>query len=374
MRPSRTIASLATLAAGAALVATQTGPATAVVEDDVTEVTSDLAGPLQFAVNGNGRAFVAQSFGPGTITKVTPSGQKSDVVTDLAGSITGVGLRRGAIAYTFVGGSAPDTVEEGDVTAQRGGVESSDILLKLQDRRGNQRVLGDLGQAEESMNPDGFQAYGWLGYRQSCGEDPPEGHEPRGGIVENNPYAVAAAPGGGWYVADAAANVIWKVKRGNVTPVTVLKPRVIHVTEELATEYELDPCTIGTRYNLEAVPTDIEVAPSGRLFVSLLPGEGNADGTPAMEGLGSVVKVNPATGNVNEVATGFTGATNIALAGKRIFVNELYIGQISVFNRSTRQTRAIASTVDPVAIDLRDGKLWVTYDAFGNGRLGIVNR
>ena len=224
------------------------------------------------------------------------------------------------------------------------------------------------------MNPDGFQAYGWLGYRQSCGEDPPEGHEPRGGIVENNPYAVAPAPGGGWYVADAAANVIWKVEGGEVTPVTVFKPRVIHITEEMATEYELDPCTIGTRYNLEPVPTDVEVAPGGQLFVSLLPGEGNADGTPAMEGLGAVVRVNPNNGVTREVATGFTGATNLALAGDRIFVSELYVDQVSVHNRRTGQTRPVASIPGQVGLEWKDGDLWSTYDAFGDGALGIVNR
>lgn len=356
-------------------MATQTPAASARgVVNDVTPVATDFAGPLQFAVNGNGRAFVAQSFGPGTITKVTPSGSRTDVVEDSAGSITGVGLRRGTIAYTFAGGPMVEsTPAEGDV-ARQGGVASSNILLKLQDRQGDQRVLGDLGLAEESMNPDGFQAYGWLGYRQACGEDPPEGHEPRGGIVENNPYAVAAAPGGGWYVADAAANVIWKVKGGEVTPVTVFKPRVIHITEELANDYELDPCTVGTRYNLEPVPTDVEVAPDGQLFVSLLPGEGNADGTPPMEGLGAVVRVNPNNGVTREVATGFTGATNLALAGRRIFVSELYIDQVSVHNRSTGQTRPVASIPGQVGLEWRDGDLWSTYDAFGSGALGIVNR
>ena len=69
MRRSRIIASLATLALGAGLVATQSAPASAIPANDVTEVATGFAGPLQFAINGKGRPFVAESFGPGTITR-----------------------------------------------------------------------------------------------------------------------------------------------------------------------------------------------------------------------------------------------------------------------------------------------------------------
>ena len=160
------------------------------------------------------------------------------------------------------------------------------------------------------MNPDGFQAYGWLGYRQACGEAPSEVHQVRGGDVASDPYAVAAAPGGGWYVADRSANAIWKVEGGTVTPVAVFKPRVITVTQEMVKRVPLGPVRVGTRYNLPASPSDVEVAPSGRLFVSLDPGYGGVqDGDsfgPVSGGLAAVVKVNPANSFAGGVLGGLT--------------------------------------------------------------------
>ena len=313
---------------------------------DVAPVASGLNGPLQFALSRSGRPYVAEAYGPGTITKVTAAGAKVTAVED-PGTLIGVALRRGTIAYTWASGG--------------------ERLLKVQRRGGAQRVIGDIGAAEESMNPDGFQAYGWLGYRQACGEAPSEVHQVRGGGVASDPYAVAAAPGGGWYVADRSANAIWKVEGGQVTPVAVFKPRVITVTQEMVDGYHWDPCRVGTRYNLPASPSDVEVAPSGRLFVSLDPGYGGVqDGDsfgPVSGGLAAVVKVNPANGFTSEVLGGLTTASNVALTGDRVYVGSEGFGHQAVIelDRSTGQTAEVASVDHVLGLEWKDGDLWATH-------------
>jgi hypothetical protein len=75
------------------------------------------------------------------------------------------------------------------------------------------------------------------------------------------------------------------------------------------------------------VPTDVEVWSSGQLVVSLLPG-GPED--PSLGARGSVYRVTTASGHSTRLATGFLGATNVAIGpGRRIYVAELFSGQIS---------------------------------------------
>lgn len=353
------------ITAAAAAAALSVGPAATAgsLSDPVAE---GLTNPLQFSFDANGRPLVAQAFGPGRVTKVTKAGDLVDVVTD-DGSITGVATRGRSIAYTLAAGLPPDVAA--DSASLEGGVEGS-TLLKVQDRHGVKRVVADLGRAEANRNPDAHQVYGWLDYKQSCGTDAGD-HAPRGGIVESNPYAVAAAPGGGWYVADAATNAIWKAKAGKLRVVTVLKPRTTTVTQEMIDDQGLDQCTLGTRYNFEPVPTDVEVAPDGRLFVSLLPGEGNAEGAPMAPGMGAVVRVNPVTGRTQSVANGFDSATNLALAKDRVYVAELFAGQVSQVNTRTGAVRPIVYMGGPAALERRAGTLYVT--SFFDGTLSILD-
>ena len=243
VRRSRTIASLAALAAATAVVATQSTTASAIGVDDVTPVATGFAGPLQFAVNANNRAFVAQSFGPGTITKVTPSGDQTDVVERLQPARSPVSRCGGATSPT-PSPAAPWSAAAPRRTTSPGRVvwRAPTSCSSCRTRQGDQRVLGDLGEAEESMNPDGFQAYGSLGVppvvRRGSAGGP---RAPRRHRREQPVRRGCPRPGGGWYVADAAANVIWKVEVGDVTPVTVFKPRVIHITEEMADRVRARP-------------------------------------------------------------------------------------------------------------------------------------
>ena len=362
MKRSHALVGMTAAAAAAALAV---GPAATAgsVSDPIAE---GLSSPLQFSFDSEGRPLVAQAFG-GSVARVTASGDLVDVVQD-DGNITGVATRGSTIAYTLAGGLPPDVVSA-EPTLQ-GGVEGFTVL-KVQDRRGAQRVVADLGRAEANRNPDAHQVYGWLDYPEHCDTAPPSGHTPRGGIVESNPYAVAAAPGGGWYVADAATNAIWKAKGGKLRVVSVLKPRTVTVTEDMVLDQGLDECSAGTRYNFEPVPTDVEVAPDGSLYVSLLPGEGNAEQAPMGQGMGAVVKVNPATGRTRTVATGFDSATNLALAKDRIYVAELFAGEVSQINTRTGAVKPVAYMPGPAALERHDGTLYVT--SLFTGSLSILD-
>jgi len=70
------------------------------------------------------------------------------------------------------------------------------------------------------------------------------------------------------------------------------------------------------------VPTDVEVGANGYLYVSTL------SGSPVNGS--SVYRVNPRNGHVKLLATGFASATNLALFKGKIYVTELFGGQISV--------------------------------------------
>jgi len=193
-------------------------------------------------------------------------------------------------------------------------------------------VTADLHAFEATHNPDKVNAYGVKNPSpcvraglESGPQAPPASYT---GQVDSNPYAVADA-GSGWYVADAGGNDIVKVdRRGKVSLVAVLPPQPSVITAELAASLSAPSCVVGVSYAFEPVPTDVERGPDGMLYVSTLPGgaEGPASGTR-----GSVYRVNPRTGAVQQIATGFAGANNVAVDDHgRIYVAEFFGGRISV--------------------------------------------
>ena len=84
---------------------------------------------------------------------------------------------------------------------------------------------------------------------------------------------------------------------------------------------------------------------------------------------GAVVATSPVPAQIDHLEDVWRGLT-----GDRVFVSELYIGQVSVHNLATGRTRPVASIADQVGLEWKDGDLWSTYDAFGEGAIGIVQR
>jgi hypothetical protein len=148
------------------------------------------------------------------------------------------------------------------------------------------------------------------------------------GLVDSHAYSVASYKNK-WVVADAGGNdLLWVTNRGKISTLAVLPSQPLKITKEIAAPQQLPDCVVGVTYKFEAVPTDVEVGRDGYLYVTTLPG-GPED--PSLGARGKVYRVNPHNGHVKLVATGFLGATNLAV-GKhgKIFVAELFGGQISV--------------------------------------------
>ena len=108
-------------------------------------------------------------------------------------------------------------------------------------------------------------------------------------------------------------------------------------------------------YNFEPVPTDVERGQHGKLWVSTLPG-GPED--PSLGARGSVYTVNPWKHSAPRMATGFLGATDLALGQDgAVYVAELFGGQgheaEARANLHGRHDRPTALDRDPGRIALR---------------------
>jgi hypothetical protein len=175
------------------------------------------------------------------------------------------------------------------------------------------------------------------------------------GQVDSHGYSVTSF-GHEWVVADASANALLKVdNRGHVRTLAVLPPQPTEITAEMAEALGLPSCVAGVTYSFEPVPTDVEVGKDGFLYVTTLPG---GPESPVLGARGKVWRVNPYTGAAKVIATGFLGATNLAI-GKhgQIYVAELFAGQISVVRNGHPQPYLALPGV--VAVETsRSGALW----------------
>ncbi len=319
-----------------------------------------LVTPLQIDVSGDS-VYVSQAFA-GTITRIDADGSRRDVVQEKFqgfGDVAGVlADPDGSVVYTITSfGEEP--------VAQ----------LKRAMPNGDKEVIADLWNHERTTNPDGARTYGLGGLSDECAAQVPEdipGVRGYKGILESHPYALAEAPDGGWYVADAAANAVLKVMPGGeVSTVYVPRPQPITVTAEIAAGIGLPACVTGHDYRFESVPTDVEVSRKGRLFISLLPGGPHG---PELGARGKVVRFNPETGEDRTILIRLAGGTNLALAPhRRIFATETFGGQIIKANRRTGEVLRTYRMKLPAAVEYADGKLYVTKTVFGNGRVVVMH-
>jgi hypothetical protein len=314
-------------------------------------IVDGLAGPLQFEVGRDGKVLVGQSFS-GTVSTVDRNGALTDLFND-----PGVdGVSAGAFGTVIYTHTDPDTG-----TAD----------LRLRTRSGGTKIIKSLSGYEGQKNPDGRQLYGIQGLSPECAAQiPPDvGILPYRGIVESHPYAVTPTLFG-WFVADAAANdIVYVSWLGFTKTVAVLPPQApVIVTPELAAANEAPPCVVGGSYITEPVPTDVEVGFDGNLYVSTLPG-GPED--PSLGARGSVYKVNPWNGSVRQYATGFAGATNLAVSPSGIYVSELFADRVSkvVNGHGT----PVASVPSPSGLEWSNGKLYVGTDTFGAGKIQTIS-
>jgi hypothetical protein len=297
-------------------------------------ISTDVFAPFNIDVKPHG-IYVADG-GTETVSLLRFDGTMIPLVTDATGT-SGVAKNRSRLAYTTTV-TDPDTFE------------NTDAALNIRGSRGT--VVADTHDYEVANNPDQVNSYGIENATQ-CQIDAVG--PPYTGAIDSHAYSVAAW-GNKWLLADAGANDILAIDNaGNISTVAVLPPQPHTVTAEEAEALELPDCMIGATYSFEPVPTDVEVGKNGMLYVTTLPG--GPEG-PALGARGSVYKVNPWNGHVSLVATGFLGATNLALGNNgKIYVAELFGDQISVVDCS--QVKPYVHLTGAVAVErgLRHGNL-----------------
>lgn len=216
---------------------------------------------------------------------------------------------------------------------------STEQIGEHENKNGSLNILGrygttsrvNLASYEERVNPDRRTAY-WVHNPSTCAKEALEAAtgEPASyqGLKDSHPYSVTAYDGRSWLVADAGGNDLLKVDRkGRISTVAVLPAQPLKITAAMASALELPDCVVGVTYKFEAVPTDVEVGGDGKVYVSTLAG---GPESPVLGARSSVYQVNPRNGHVRRVATGFSGATNIALYRGKIYVAEFYAGRVSV--------------------------------------------
>jgi hypothetical protein len=342
---TRSVAAAAAVGLG---IATMTGLGAVPASADapslhvVQTLSSAYVAPLQFAVNSRS-VFVADA----AASALFKIGRSAPIATgpaptsnpETSGDLAGVAIHDGTIAYTTSSGDHKDT-----------------RLTIL--RHGHKKVVS-LSAFEQKYNPDRRNAYGLVNassVSSQCKAELTANHAPLSytGLVDSHPYAVASLGDDAWAVADAGGNDILKVdKLGHVSLIAVLPPQSLKVTSAVATALHTPHCA-GVTYRTEPVPTDIEVGPHGKLFVSTLPGGPDGPGLPAR---GSVYQVG--SGWTHRLATGFAGATNLAVGPSGwIYVAQLSAGTIAVVHDG--KPRVVATLKGVAGLEWANGHLYAS--------------
>ncbi len=137
--------------------------------------------------------------------------------------------------------------------------------------------------------------------------------------------------------------------------ISVLPAQPVKISATFAASMGLPACVVGLTYKFEAVPTDVEIGPRGALYVTTLPGgpEGPNSGNP-----GSVYRIDR-SGHPARIATGFAGATNLAIDPcGNIFVAQIGSGTIAKVVRGKPQT--VLSLPGVVGVEYANGHLYAS--------------
>jgi hypothetical protein len=330
-----TTAAVAAVSGALALSATLTSPASAKPSgagDNQRKLDSTVLAPFQVAVRG-GTVWWTDGFA-GTITRLR-NGQKQVILRVPA---EGLAVKGRKLAYT--------TTPQNDF---------SRLVVR---QPGKRKKVVNLRRYERLRNPDGHVTYGIIRNYSQCAANFFNSQQPGTarykGIKDSHPYQVEALPNGAWAIAEAAGNGILKVnKRGRISLIALLPRQPITFTRRMVDALGAPDCVVGVRYAFEPVPTDVERDRRGNLWVSTLPG---GPESPALGARGSIYKISK-NGHVRRIKTGFLGATNLAVWKHRVYVAELFGGQISTI-RNGRIVPA-GKIANPVAVEATKRSLFI---------------
>jgi hypothetical protein len=275
----------------------------------IKTLTNDVVGPLQIAVGRYGSVYVADDFA-GVVKRI---GVKKPVFTPPKGYEVG----------------GVDVGKDGSVAVTWGNVEKHRSYLTVL-RHGKKVLTANIGRFERKYNPDKNVWYGAQTSNSKCLTQlaaATGGPAKYKGIVDTHAYSVKSVRGG-WVVGDAGGNDLLAVNRwGKVRLLKLLPPQPYKITAAAAAAFKAPDC-VGVTYNFEAVPTDVEQGRDGRLYLTTLPG--GPEGDSPLGPRGSVWRLTARGHHLTRLATGFSGATNLALTPScRVLVAELFAGRIS---------------------------------------------
>jgi hypothetical protein len=262
-------------------------------------------------------------------------------------AVGGVSVRHGRIVFT-------ETASDSN--------GPTDSWVKVLTRHGRARTLAHVRAYENRKNPDGHVTYGVRGISSSCASQWPTqqaGPAVYQGIKDSHPYAT-------WqtrnrtYVADAGMNAVISIApRGKIRTVAVLPPAPVKITAELVQGFQsqgvtIPSCAIGLTYYGEPVPTDVQKAADGSLYVTT-EGGGLGEQMP----LGALYRIRGK--HIHRVAGGLFAAVGLAIGRHGdVYVSQLFGGEISKVKPNGR-VRTFAKVNMPAALDWHDG-LYATTD------------
>ena len=347
MRTRHVLAATAALAlvgstAGAALTGANAAPAQK-AKPTVTTVAKKLVGPLSVAQAPDGTRYWTDNFA-GPLYKQAVGGQPTVV---FAGS-----KKAPAEAVSADGGVLRFATGAGNNKAGK---------LWTLDNAGAPVLIADLFAYEKSANPDGKTKYGFSDLSKSClAQVPKQIPASYKGVKESHPYGTATA-NGVTYVADAGANAVLAVSAtGVVSTVAVVPPAKVTVNKARAEAFGLPSCTVGHKYAFEAVPTDIEVGPDGKLYVTSLPG-GPED--PALGAQGRVLRIKATGGKPRTIVRGLVSPTGIAVASNGdMYVAQLFMGVISKIKAGKSKVKPYVELPLPAAVEVTPTGLLATIN------------
>ncbi|GAA4889204.1 ScyD/ScyE family protein [Tessaracoccus lubricantis] len=351
------------LASATLLVLVPAGMAQAAPSSDPTVVTGGLTTPLHLSAGPDGTVAVAQSFA-GMLSTVT-DGEATTVHADEGWEIGGVDYQGDTLYFLQSMGAGPEDPRpmvgilqaidaEGNVTTITDELATHEIENNL-----DAEVRYGLSVEDAEANPECVAELGELGIPASYAGADVE--------VDSHAYSVAVR-GNTAYVADAGANAVLAVNltTGAISTVAVLPAQMAMISDEAAAGMGVPSCG-GLEYGFEAVPTDIEFGPGGKLYVGLLPG-GPED--PSLGARGSVYSIDLRTGEAEPYVTGLLSPTGIAFQGRDLYVASLFGGAVYKVDARTMEMTTVLEAPLPSDIDISGSTLYALTQSLFEGPSG----